>query len=156
MRFCRIQTKRASKVRLKPVVPAQKTTMPPRFATMQETGKVASPGCSKTTSGSTPLPVMSQIALPNFRASFMNSLNSGEFTFGSWPQQLKSLRLMTPFAPIDMTKSCFDGSEMTPIAWAPAVAQSWTAKEPRPPDAPQTSTFWPGERICGRWPNSMR
>src|SRR3546814_831707 len=47
MRFCRIHTKRASKVRLKPVVPAQNTTMPPRFTTKQETGKVCSPGCSK-------------------------------------------------------------------------------------------------------------
>ena len=41
--------------------------MPPRFTTKQETGKVCSPGCSKTKSTSLPLPVMSQIALPNSR-----------------------------------------------------------------------------------------
>ena len=98
MRFCRIQTKRASKVRLKPVVPAQNTTMPPRLTTKHDVGNVCSPGCSNTVSTSF-LPVMSQIALPNFRASFMYSLNSGESTFGSWPQQLKFLRLMTPLAP---------------------------------------------------------
>jgi hypothetical protein len=44
MRFCRIQTKRASKVRLKPVVPAQNTTMPPRLTTKQETGNVCFAG----------------------------------------------------------------------------------------------------------------
>src|SRR5208282_55776 len=42
IRFCRIQTKRASKVRLKPVVPAQNTTMPPRLTTKHETGNVCS------------------------------------------------------------------------------------------------------------------
>ncbi|MNC91426.1 hypothetical protein D3C83_76880 [compost metagenome] len=57
-------------VRLKPVVPAQMTTMPPRFTTKTETGIVASPGCSKTTSTSL-LPVICQMALPNLRASFM-------------------------------------------------------------------------------------
>jgi hypothetical protein len=39
-----------------------------------------------------PLPVMSQIALPNFRGlRRTRSLYSGELTFGSWPQQLKFL-----------------------------------------------------------------
>ncbi len=84
-------------------MPAQNTTMPPRLTTSAETGKVASPGCSNTMSTSLPLPVMSQIALPNLRASLVHSLNSGELTFGSCPQQLKSLRLMTPLAPRLMT-----------------------------------------------------
>ncbi len=88
---------------LKPVVPAQNTTMPPRFTTSAETGKVASPGCSNTMSTSLPLPVMSQIALPNLRASLVQALNSGEFTLGNWPQQSKSLRLITPLAPRLMT-----------------------------------------------------
>ena len=71
IRFWRIHTKRASKVMLKPVVPAQNTTMPPRLTTKQDTGKVCSPGCSKTKSTSLPLPVVSQIALPNLRHSRM-------------------------------------------------------------------------------------
>jgi hypothetical protein len=65
------------------VVPAQMTTMPPRFTTKQDTGKVDSPGCSNTQSTFTPLPVISQIALPNFRASLFQASNSGVPTFGS-------------------------------------------------------------------------
>jgi hypothetical protein len=87
---------------LKPDVPAQNTTMPPRFTTRQDTGKVASPGCSKTMSTSF-FPVMSQMALPNLRASLVHAVYSSEFTLGIWPQQLKSLRLMTPLAPSCMT-----------------------------------------------------
>src|ERR1700729_1477438 len=155
MRFCRIQTKRASKVMLKPVVPAQNTTMPPRFTTKQETGKVCSPGCSKTVSTSF-FSVMFQIALPNLRASAMQPLYSGELTFGSWPQQLKSLRLMTPLAPSDITNSRFVSSEMTPIAFAPAAAQSWIPNTPSPPEAPQTSTLSLGFSRCRSWPKSMR
>src|SRR6056297_2782053 len=112
---------RTSKVQLNPVVPAQITTMPPFLQTRVETGNVLSPGCSNTMSTFTPLPVMSQIALPNLRASVNHSLYSGVLTVGIWPQQLKSLRLMTPLAP--------------------AVLISWIAYDPRPPDAPQTSTF---------------
>ena len=73
MRFWRIHTKRASMVRLKPVVPAQKTTMPPRFTMLHDTGKVCSPGCSNTKSTSLPLPVCSQMAAPNLRTFFMYS-----------------------------------------------------------------------------------
>jgi hypothetical protein len=51
----------------------------------------------------------------------------GVFTVGSWPQQLKSLRLMTPLAPNPMTKSRLSSSEITPIALAPAVFTSWIA-----------------------------
>ncbi len=40
------------------------------------------------------LPVMSQIALPNLRASLTQVSYSGVPTLGSWPQQLKSLRLI--------------------------------------------------------------
>jgi hypothetical protein len=48
----------------------------------------------------TPLPVMSQIALPNLRASsWPRRRILGVLTGGSWPQQLKSLRLITPLAP---------------------------------------------------------
>src|SRR5690606_27909405 len=115
--------------------------MPPRFTTRQETGKVCSPGCSNTKSTSTPLPVISQIALPKRRASLVQTSYSGLPTWGIGPQQLKSLRLTIPRAPSDSTKSRLDGSEMTPIALAPETAQSWTANEPSPPEAPQTSTL---------------
>ena len=33
----------------------------------------------------------------------MNAAYSCELTLGNWPQQLKSLRLMTPLAPSDIT-----------------------------------------------------
>src|SRR5665213_3650955 len=115
--------------------------MPPRFTTRHETGKVDSPGCSNTMSTSLPLPVMSQIALPNLRASFVQASYSGVLTVGIWPQQLKSLRLMTPLAPSDMTNSRLLSSLITPIALAPDTAQSCTAKEPNPPLAPQTRTL---------------
>ena len=43
------------------------------------------------------------------------------------------------------------------MALAPEAAMIWIAIEPRPPAAPQTSTFWPGLQACAaRWPNSMR
>jgi hypothetical protein len=56
---------------------------------------------------------------------------------------------MTPLAPSDITKSRLDSSEMTPIALAPEARISWTPTTPRPPEAPQTSTLWPGRRMCG-------
>src|ERR1700744_347360 len=126
---------------LKPVVPAQNTTMPPRFTTRHETGNVDSPGCSNTISTSLPLLVMYQLALPNLRASFVHASYSGVLTVGIWPQHLKSLRLRTPLAPSDNTKSRLLSSLMTPMALAPDTAQSCTAKEPRPPEAPHTSTL---------------
>src|SRR5665213_110395 len=140
---------------LKPVVPAQNTTIPPRFTTIDETGKVASPGCSNTISTSR-LPVMSQIALPKRRASFDQSLYSAELTCGSWPQQLNSLRLIAPLAPRLKTYSIFDSSETTAIALAPDAATSCKPNTPRPPEAPHTSTLSPGLSVCGGWPNSMR
>src|SRR5690242_10600306 len=115
--------------------------MPPRFTTRHETGKVDSPGCSNTMSTSLPLPVISQIALPNLRASLVHASYSGVPTAGIWPQHLKSLRLMTPFAPSDKTNSRLVSSEITPMALAPDTAQSCTANEPNPPDAPQISTL---------------
>ena len=75
---------------------------------------------------------------------------------GICPQQSKSLRLMTPLAPSDSTKSRLLSSEITPIALPPAVLISWIANEPRPPEAPQTSTFCPGRSSCGAWPKSIR
>src|SRR5665213_101837 len=123
---------------LYPLVPAQNTTMPPRFTTRHDTGNVASPGCSNTMSTSLPLPVLSQIALPNLRASLVHASYSGVLTVGIWPQQLKSLRLMTPLAPSDITNSRLLSSLMTPMALAPETAQSCTANEPRPPEAPHT------------------
>src|ERR1700678_1338558 len=104
--------------------------MPPRFTTRQDTGNVCSPGCSKTKSTSLPLPVISQIALPNLRASLVQASYSGVPTCGMAPQHLKSLRLSTPFAPSESTNSRLDSSEITPIALAPDTAQSCTAKEP--------------------------
>src|SRR5271166_3222457 len=126
---------------LYPDVPAQNTTMPPRFTTRHETGNVDSPGCSKTKSTSLPLPVMSQIALPNLRASFVQASYSGVPTCGIAPQQAKSLRLITPLAPSESTNSRLDSSEITPMALAPDTAQSCTAKEPSPPLAPQISAL---------------
>jgi hypothetical protein len=42
------------------------------------------------------------------------------------------------------------------MALAPAVAINWIAMDPRPPEAPHTNTLWPGLRMWGLWPNSMR
>src|ERR1700743_1709858 len=115
--------------------------MPPRFTTRHDTGNVDSPGCSNTMSTSLPLPVMSQIALPNLRASFVQASYSGEPTLGIAPQQWKSLRLSTPLAPSESTKSRLLSSLITPMALAPDTAQSCTANDPKPPDAPHTSTL---------------
>src|SRR4029453_15086055 len=115
--------------------------MPPRFPTKHDTGKVASPGCSNTQSTFTPLPVMSQIALPNLRTSLFQASYSGVPTVGLLAQQLKSLRFITPLAPSDMTKSRLSSSETMPMALAPVVAQSCVAIEPSPPEAPHTSTL---------------
>src|ERR1700743_1293164 len=104
--------------------------MPPRFTTRHETGKVDSPGCSNTMSTSLPLPVISQMALPNLRASLVQASYSGVPTLGIWPQQLKFLLVMTDLAPSDKTKSVLLPSEITPIALAPDTAQSCTANEP--------------------------
>src|SRR5579871_958285 len=135
---------------LKPVVPAQNTTIPPRFTTRQETGNVCSPGCSNTISTSRPLPVISQIAFPNRRASLSQLSYSDVPTAGIAPQQRKSLRLISPLAPRDSTNSRFDSSEITPMALAPETAQSCVAKEPRPPLEPQIRTLCPGLSTCGR------
>src|SRR6187551_3808131 len=131
--------------------------MPPRFTTKQETGKVDSPGCSNTESTFTPLPVISQIALPNLRTSLFQASYSGVPTVGIWPQQLKSLRLITPLAPSDMTKSRFSSSDTMPMALAPEVAQSCVAIEPSPPEAPTpahcgpASAYAAGARTaCGK------
>src|SRR5215472_14445547 len=140
---------------LKPDVPAQNTTMPPRFTTSAETGNVASPGCSNTQSTSC-LPVMSQIALPNLRASLTQPSYSAVPTFGIWPQHLNSVRLMTPLAPRSSTYWRLLSSEITPMALAPDAAQSCRPKTPRPPDEPHTSTLSLGLRIWGGWPNSIR
>src|ERR1700680_2562200 len=140
---------------LKPVVPAQNTTMPPRLTTRHDTGNVASPGCSNTMSTSR-LPVMSQIALPKRRASFTQASYSPVPTFGIAPQHLNSLRLMTPLAPRLNTYSFLPSSDTMPMGLAPDAATSCTPNTPRPPEAPQTSTLSPGLRMCGAWPNSMR
>src|SRR5215471_6587378 len=140
---------------LKPEVPAQNTTMPPRLTTRHDTGNVASPGCSNTMSTSR-LPVMSQIALPKRRASLTQMSYSGVPTFGIAPQHLNWLRLITPLAPRLKTYSDFDSSDTMPMALAPDAATSCTPKTPRPPEAPQTSTLSPGLSVCGGWPNSMR
>ncbi len=76
--------------------------MPPRLTTRQEAGNVASPGCSNTMSTSF-LPVISQIALPKRRASLVQAAYSSVPTWGIWPQQAKSLRLITPLAPSEST-----------------------------------------------------
>src|SRR6516162_5904966 len=120
--------------------------MPPRLTTRHDTGNVCSPGCSNTVSTSC-LPVISQIALPNLRASFTQASYSAVPTFGIWPQQLKSLRLMTPFAPSSITYWRLLSSEITPMALAPDAAQSCRPNTPRPPDEPHTSTLSLGLRV---------
>src|SRR3954452_20607214 len=140
---------------LYPEVPAQNTTMPPRFTTRHDTGNVASPGCSNTISTSR-LPVISQIALPNWRAALVQALYSGVFAVGIWLQHLNSLRLIAPLAPRLKTYSIFDASETTAIAFAPEAATSCNPNTPSPPLAPHTSTLSPGLSVCGAWPNSMR
>src|SRR5271169_6253694 len=122
--------------------------MPPRLTTKQETGNVASPGCSNTISTSR-LPVMSQIALPQRRASFTQASYSGVLTFGICPQHLKSLRLMTPLSPRSITYCTCEASDTMPMALAPEAATSCTPNTPSPPDAPQTSTLSPGLSVCG-------
>src|SRR5210317_918901 len=107
--------------------------IPPFLHTKVETGKVLSPGCSNTRSGLFPLPVISQIAAPHLRASLNQAAYSGVLTVGICPQQLKSRRLITPFAPSPMTKSRLLSSLMTPIALAPTTLASCTAQEPNPP-----------------------
>src|SRR3972149_8895195 len=124
--------------------------MPPRFTMNTDTGKVDGPGCSNTQSTLLPLPVTSQIAAPNLRALLNQASYSGVPTLGSSPQQSKFLRLITPRAPSCMTKSRLSSSETTPTALAPEVAHSCTAIDPRPPEAPHTSTLWPGRNTCGR------
>src|SRR3984885_1687212 len=140
---------------LYPVVPAQNTTMPPRLTTRQDTGNVASPGCSNTMSTSC-FPVMSQIALPKRRASFTQVSYSGVPTLGIWPQHLNSLRLITPLAPRLKTYSDFDWSDTMPMALAPDAATSCTPKTPRPPEAPQTRTLFAGLRVLGAWSHRLR
>src|ERR1700731_3309997 len=120
------------------------TIMPPRFTTNTDTGNVDWPGCSNTKSTLVPFPVTSQMAAPNLRAPLNHASYSGVPTFGSSPQQSKPLRLITPRAPSCMTNARLSSSDTTPIALAPEVAQSCTAMEPRPPEAPQTSTLCPG------------
>src|SRR3954451_7472504 len=129
--------------------------MPPRLTTRQDTGNVDSPGCSNTISTSR-LPVISQIALPNWRASLSQTLYSGAFTLGIWPQHLNSVRLIAPLAPRLKTYSIFEASETTAIAFAPEAATSCTPNTPKPPDAPQIRTLSPGFKVCGACPNSMR
>src|SRR4029078_13354577 len=137
-------------------VPAQMTIMPPRLTTNSDTGSVDWPGCSKTKSTLLPLPVTSQMAAPNLRALLNQASYSGVPTFGNSPQQAKFLRLMTPRAPSCMTKSRLSSSDTMPMALAPDVAHSCTAMEPSPPEAPQTSTLWPGADTCGPRPNTLR
>ena len=54
-----------------------------------------------------------------------------------------SLRSMKPFAPSCSTSLPFSGEDTTPTHSAPAPLQSWVAKTPSPPAAPQISTLWP-------------
>src|SRR5260370_8095076 len=114
--------------------------MPPRLTTRHDTGNVCSPGCSNTVSTSC-LPVISQIALPNLRASLTQPSYSGVPTFGIWPQQLKTLRLMTPLAPRPSTYCRLLSSEMTPTALAPGAAQTCTPNTPHPPEPPPAPTL---------------
>src|SRR5512134_1426039 len=117
--------------------------MPPRSQTKIDVGIVSCPGWSKTMFGLRFSPSTSQIALPNAFAPSNHDFHSDESQAGGTPQWSKSLRLTYPTAPRDRAYSPFSAELTTATALAPASVTSWTASEPSPPEAPQTSTTSP-------------
>ena len=61
---------------------------------------------------------------------------------------------MTWSAPSDRTRSTLRVLQ-TPVTSAPNALAIWTAKEPTPPEAPVTSTVWPG-RTCAMSRNACK
>jgi hypothetical protein len=98
----------------------------------------------------TPLPVMSQIALPNLRASVNHSLYSGGVHLGQLAPAVEILAVDDALGAEahDEVALVLVGDDADGVG-ARGVGMSWIAKTPRPPEAPQTSTFWPGFRSCG-------
>jgi hypothetical protein len=90
---------------LKPVVPAQITTMPPRFTTRHRDreGRLARMLEHHVDVVALAGDVPDRLA--ELAGLFSQSLYSGVPTFGIWPQHLKFLRLITPLAPRLITKS---------------------------------------------------
>src|SRR3990170_271987 len=130
--------------------------MPPRSQTNIEVGIVSWPGWSKTMFGLFFSPSTSQIALPKPLAPSNQVFHSGESHAGGTPQCVNDLRSMYPTAPRLFEYSPFSSLETTATALAPASATSCTASEPRPPEAPQTSTTSPSFTVLGAQPWSIR
>ena len=63
---------------------------------------------------------------------------------------------MTPTAPWSMQNFFLASSETTAMARPPCARTISSARLPRPPVAPQTSTTSPFSTVCGSQPISMR
>src|SRR5215216_5781369 len=122
---------------MNPDVDAHVTIVPPRRATYTEAPKVSRPGCSKTMSGSSP-PVSSRIRAPNRFHSFGSCVVSSDQNL--YPSADRS---MISEAPIARQISAFSGDDTMHTGIAPPFSANCVAYEPRPPDAPQTSTTSP-------------
>src|SRR4029450_7412760 len=130
--------------------------MPPRSHTKIEVGIVSCPGCSNTRLGLVRSPTTSQIAFPNPLAPSNHVLHSGQSHAGGVPQRASELLSMTPIAPCSTANAPFSADDTTATALAPASVTSWTASDPRPPDAPQTSTTSPCLTVLGGQPWELR
>src|SRR4029453_18646131 len=134
------QRDRAPTIVSDPVVPAQITTMPPRSHTKIEVGIVSCPGCSNTRLGLGRFPTPSQIAFPNAFPPSNHVFHSGESHVGGVPQWSNAVLSMNPIAPCSTANAPFSADDTTAPPLAPASITSWTASDPRPPAAPQTTT----------------
>src|SRR6059036_2636091 len=132
------------------------TIIPPRSHTKLDVGIVAWPGCSKTIRGLVRSPKTSQIALPKAFAPSNHVFHSGESHAGGTPQWSKPFRLTYPTAPSFAQYSPLSSELTTATARPPALATSWMASEPSPPEPPHTSTTSPGCTVCGGHPKSIR
>ena len=63
---------------------------------------------------------------------------------------------MTASTPRSLSRATFSGEETTPIGVPPPLSTYWTAKLPRPPLAPQTSTLSPWVMRAPLGETSMR
>ena len=63
---------------------------------------------------------------------------------------------MNPTAPCSTANAPLSADDTTATALAPASVTSWTASDPRPPEAPQTSTTSPRSTVFGGQPWSIR
>ncbi len=139
--FCRIQRYRTSKSRLNPDVAPQITILPKVLASSTLAGNVSCPTCSKTMSASPPFHI-SRRALPSRLVSEIRFFSCSGVSPARRAKS-NSFRLTAPTAPRSITSFFFSSLDTIPIAFAPTSLQSWTAKQPKPPAAPHTSTLSP-------------